>query len=418
MEVVLEAPRAILPTECICGECIVNFANELAQTNSRYVPMAVSVQEVGLPSWIVSVRHEVSHSVTFPSLWRLKKCIDFARKWLWSAAWKDPKQSFVVASTCADHYQLQRNLEQSTRLQKISADIEKFMSWRASTRMANGQDTLFTKEAVFKLPIVLRLMERYEENPNEFLHVFTKDGYLIFSPEQIRKGHFVDDDSGLGDVVRRQMQIFWSPVIEIFMHYNAIPDFLMMLMSRLKESDVAKSSVYQLVAWCELIIQGIRPATAQFTQDDWQRILHTMTSMSDYFQSASIKKIMEMMPNLRASQRRRLKELLALSHNADDDRTSADRGSADTTNSLDGVHTVDELFTIMAQEKAERAARKQLENDGNPWKECEMEAWIGVPIGLAPHQTAESLSLIIDDEYIEQMRREERSNDRRSAVKS
>ncbi|VDN87056.1 unnamed protein product [Brugia pahangi] len=60
----------------------VNYVNEICQTNYKFKSIASAVSDVGIPQWVVDIRHGATHS-HLPSLENLRQAAQYCRNWLW-----------------------------------------------------------------------------------------------------------------------------------------------------------------------------------------------------------------------------------------------------------------------------------------------------------------------------------------------
>ncbi|VDO62181.1 unnamed protein product [Onchocerca flexuosa] len=60
----------------------VNYVNEICQSNYEFKSIASAVSDVGIPQWVVDIRHGATHS-HLPSLENLRQAAMYCRSWLW-----------------------------------------------------------------------------------------------------------------------------------------------------------------------------------------------------------------------------------------------------------------------------------------------------------------------------------------------
>jgi ribosomal biogenesis protein LAS1 len=62
----------------------VNYVNEVCQPGIglRQMSIANAVQTMGLPRWVVDIRHEATHG-QMPPMEMLRKAVDVCHRWLW-----------------------------------------------------------------------------------------------------------------------------------------------------------------------------------------------------------------------------------------------------------------------------------------------------------------------------------------------
>ena len=73
----------------------VNLNTEKGQTRQYAQPVHVLAEELGLPEWLVNLRHDATHA-GLPSLTLMRDAASFAMKWLKSTYWEAQREEEFV----------------------------------------------------------------------------------------------------------------------------------------------------------------------------------------------------------------------------------------------------------------------------------------------------------------------------------
>ena len=61
---------------------MINYINEICQTESGASSIAGAVGRMGIPNWVVEVRHSATHKL-MPKLSMLQKAAEYLKGWIW-----------------------------------------------------------------------------------------------------------------------------------------------------------------------------------------------------------------------------------------------------------------------------------------------------------------------------------------------
>ncbi|KIH64687.1 hypothetical protein ANCDUO_05000 [Ancylostoma duodenale] len=124
------------------------------------------------------------------------------------------------------------------------------------------------------------------------------------------------------------------------------------------------------------------------TPSDWSRVLHKMVAATGYFDAAIVEAVMTKVPNLTEKRRRQVRRIM------------------DITLS-ESLCAVDDSMSIRTLEDLQRLIRKDRDavssantTSSNIFSICDSEDWCSVPLGLLPGASVDTLSLIVDDDWL------------------
>ncbi|KAK6018847.1 hypothetical protein OSTOST_15538, partial [Ostertagia ostertagi] len=107
----------------------VNYVNEICQCQ-RQTSIVKAVQQLGIPSWLVEIRHNASHSHV-PPIGTLRKAFIFCREWIWVRHfWTRQPYEAMRSAGAVDTNSDVVAAEASLRDQKIHNAIVAYALWR------------------------------------------------------------------------------------------------------------------------------------------------------------------------------------------------------------------------------------------------------------------------------------------------
>ncbi|CAF0709448.1 unnamed protein product [Brachionus calyciflorus] len=147
----------------------VNFITEPYQNKPKAIPIKTLATEIGIPDWIVNLRHNATH-FTLPSIELLENAREFLYKWL--------KEKYVDKYT-------EVAVEES-KTEKIKAWIHdsfvEYMNDRYKTVMVKSK----TKESKHKTESINEDIDlAISQFKNEMIDILIDDGFLVPTKEQL-----------------------------------------------------------------------------------------------------------------------------------------------------------------------------------------------------------------------------------------
>lgn len=361
---------------CIAIIRFINYVNEICQC-PRPTSIVKAVQQLGIPSWLVEIRHNASHSHV-PPIGTLRTAFQFCRQWLWDHFWtRQPYEALRSAGAVNKNSEMVA-AEASIRDQKIFNAIVSY----ALLRNKNSSDSIEKERAV------VELMRFVMQQPFDFLRIFVGDGCLIMTESQLGfAGYSVEQ----GWSVPIALQIYWKPVFVIIYEAKVVNELIINLLSRLSLNENPPHVEVQLVAWIKFFLEPcVETENDLMTTSDWSRILHKLVASTGYFDITLIESVMAKLPNLNEKRRRQVRRIMNISLS-------------------ESLNAVDDSMSIRTLEDLQRLIRKDrgtVSTSGSGSAEdcfvmCEPEEWCSVPLGLLPGTSVDNFSLIIDDDYID-----------------
>ncbi|EYC10071.1 hypothetical protein Y032_0057g2749 [Ancylostoma ceylanicum] len=124
--------HACRPVEHIVANVLtfINYVNEICQNQSqRHTSIIKAVQHLGIPSWLVEIRHNASHSHV-PPIGTLRKAFHFCRQWLWDHFWSRQPYEAMRSAGAADKRNDVVAAEAELRDMRINNAIVAYALWR------------------------------------------------------------------------------------------------------------------------------------------------------------------------------------------------------------------------------------------------------------------------------------------------
>lgn len=116
-----------ISTRLAMSTALIRFVNGMIdphQKGSYVMPMQVIARDIGLPVFLVDLRHTCTHE-TLPSLRELRAGVDEAVKWLFSYYWSvQNAENSAVSSQAADAEEIKEIFRQWRRLYRDNRDLE------------------------------------------------------------------------------------------------------------------------------------------------------------------------------------------------------------------------------------------------------------------------------------------------------
>ncbi|KAK6054471.1 hypothetical protein COOONC_08024 [Cooperia oncophora] len=106
----------------------INYVNEICQCQQQK-SIVKAVQKLGIPSWLVEIRHNASHSHV-PPISTLRKGFAFCREWIWEHFWTRQPHEAMRSAGAVDTNSDVVAAEAALRDQKIHNAIVAFTLWR------------------------------------------------------------------------------------------------------------------------------------------------------------------------------------------------------------------------------------------------------------------------------------------------
>ncbi|VDN26818.1 unnamed protein product [Gongylonema pulchrum] len=181
--------------------------------------------------------------------------------------------------------------------------------------------------------------------PREFLDALLQDGHLIMDEMQVESVGFqlFKENEDIW-IIPENLQIFWKPVFHYLNEAKVLPELLFQMVEALSNVEVQPLQQRQLVAWIDKLLDAF----------------------------------VENLP---------------------------------PGNSIVGGNfkTVEDLKLLVSQVTAEKQpqANDLLSNGGDfgRWRVCSPTKWKGIPLGLTPEQSTESLYLVVEPETLPSRKR-------------
>ncbi|KAL6728930.1 hypothetical protein Aduo_000032 [Ancylostoma duodenale] len=356
----------------------INYVNEVCQNQShRHTSIIKAVQHLGIPTWLVEIRHNASHSHV-PPIGTLRKAFHFCRQWLWDHFWSRQPYEAIRSAGAVDKRNDVVAAEAELRDMRIRNAIVAYALWRNANNDDSNNGT--TERAVVELHRFVM------QQPFDFLKLFVADGFLVMTEEQLKRADFTVNE---GWSIPLSLQLYWKPVFIMIYEAKVVNELLINLLSRLSFNENPRHIENQLVAWTKFFLEPcVQTENDVMTPSDWSRVLHKMVAATGYFDAAIVEAVMTKVPNLTEKRRRQVRRIM------------------DITLS-ESLCAVDDSMSIRTLEDLQRLIRKDRDavssantTSSNIFSICDSEDWCSVPLGLLPGASVDTLSLIVDDDWL------------------
>ncbi|MFH4980046.1 hypothetical protein AB6A40_006755 [Gnathostoma spinigerum] len=354
----------------------VNYVNEMCQAErARFSSIVVAVQSLGIPRWIVDIRHEATHSY-MPDLKSLRMAADFCRSWLWDKFWSRPVQEVMRTEPTSN---------QSVNNVQLSQSVDILVRY-VKFRMSNRTYTFDPKKKI-SYKILKRIKNYLIEHASEFVAALLRDGFLILTSEHLTSIDYDIDDNEKGRSLWRipeGLQLFWQPVLSLLYDAKAFPVFLNGLLKRLQDEEKTYESERQLLSWTHLLLNSMLISDI-ITELEWTNIIQNMVSIHDMLEKDDLVELLNKLELQSPGKWSQLRNLIELSSKA--------YQQVDVPSNVNWkVKTVDDLRRMTGNGNGQgEVSNNELDED---WILANPNDWKGTPLGMTSSQTAESLTLI------------------------
>ncbi|KAL3998973.1 Las1-like family protein [Acanthocheilonema viteae] len=382
----------------------VNYVNEICQSNYKFKSIASAVSDVGIPQWIVDIRHSATHSY-LPSLDSLRQAARYCRDWLWDHHWSRP-----VAEAIGLNSNIQNESNENEVHQEAIDLIDRFMLFSLQKMKLSARKKKDRTDRNMKLQKVLTKMETFiMMHPWEFLNAFLMEGYLILNEKQAKSIDYnlFAENEKIWDIPE-DLQLFWKPIFHYLNEAKMLPELLFQLLETLSDDEMQPIRKRQLIAWSDRMLIAYIESNV-LTQSEWERILKAIMLAPKELREAYFEKVLIKHGKMTEKGQDALRQLANLSSRVEiTSETSTSRVSSDIATSL---RTVEDLQQLMMQKKNEKqpgtSGSSNASSNTHRWSTCNPLEWKGIPLGLTPEQSTESLYLVVELEE-EQVRKRHR----------
>uniref|UniRef100_A0A1I7VH40 Ribosomal biogenesis protein LAS1L n=1 Tax=Loa loa TaxID=7209 RepID=A0A1I7VH40_LOALO len=370
----------------------VNYVNEICQSNYKFKSIASAVGGVGIPQWVVDIRHGATHS-HLPPLESLRQAATYCRNWLWEHHWSRP-----VAEAIGLNLNIQ-NANDENELQKEAAYlIDRFMLHSLQQMKQSTRQKKNKPDKKIKLQKILTKMETFIMlHPWEFLGAFLQEGYLILNAKQIKSidCNLFSENEDIW-IIPEDLQLFWKPIFHYLNEAKMLPELLFQLLETTSDGEIQPIRKRQLVGWSDRMLIAYVESNV-LTQSEWERILKAMMLAPKELREVYFDKVLVKIEKMTKKEQDALRQLVVLSST----KTIASEKSVsqDPSNiAASSFKTVEDLRKLMMQKENEKQPETRDSSNTHRWSTCNPLEWKGIPLGLTPEQSTESLYLVVEPE--------------------
>nr|XP_054753244.1 ribosomal biogenesis protein LAS1L-like [Lytechinus pictus] len=384
----------------------VNLMTEEKQKFGRGMPVHEVAMTIGLPKWIVDIRHQGTHG-HMPKHAILESALRFSLDWLKETFWEAQ-----IKEMCADRIIQEGDFDLQT-IEKLRGILSDYMDCMGSSSiLVNGRPHHREREVLQKLNKPLR------NHPSKkyLAYLLTQDGYLVPTPEQERAlgisdgVTFPQDDNLPGSLVA-----LWKPLLDFTVSCgleHLIMESIINLLSRFTSGNPveAKSGpiVRYLLGWAKHLIKrnGITQRSESTTRESPPQKKHKRDA-SEW--SKTLKKCiekpnkhsMELLPSLLECQDPRLEKsaeekLVKLAETI----VHGPNGMSLSTNGLPSLNDMEAMIDSKTRQKRKGNPMLGILSDGKkgaqnrtvvdsaqPWHlSDDLVDWSHTPLGVLPWQ--------------------------------
>lgn len=265
----------------------VNYVNEICQPDgSKLLSIAAAVSSVGIPGWIVSVRHEATHC-QMPSINLMREALLFCRDWLWRHQWAR-KFNEAVKELPKEVFEIERNKRQALILRRIHEVFELFHTWRNRNSSVRELTIKQREVSPFK-----QMLINLSNHTDEFIQIFVKNCLskrLKISTKNSKLNY---------NEVSENEQLYYFPVMQMLNDKNVLPSLLLEITRNIANSALSERSRSILSGWADKLLSAFlqtgSPRFATISDQTWKLILKHVVLAPQYFNDDQVEKILAYM---------------------------------------------------------------------------------------------------------------------------
>lgn len=334
----------------------VNHITERGQQGTYARPVHVIASEVGVPEWIVELRHDATHG-SLPSLSELEAATSWALQWLREKFWEPQMaETFGVSSLrCAASEMLKDSLV-------------KFMQRKFQEK--NGGEVISCKQVLTDIEHV------FEQLGSIACSVLIEDGYLVFTEDQLKcLGYSYADLKSSGSLLLpAELLQFWKKVIHLLVKSNLVSELVLHMASVVTESPSLRNTV--LYSWIYTLVWHNKKKKSKKGQPilfkrhvdmPLKRLLEKFLQFANLNANAnSLLNLLVDNADIDLEQKQQLKQLLSICKTSPKNTESS---------SVQKIHTIKDISS-----EIKSTSQKS-------WSKCtEPVVWSKYPVGILPDQ--------------------------------
>ena len=330
----------------------VNLFTERNQQKAHALPVHVVASRLGVPAWIVDLRHAATHDA-LPSLTELRAASNWCLQWLQTEFWEiQTMETGTAVKSKMSNLQTARDL------------LVTFMQ-RQFEGLSKGE-TVTSKILLSKIETIFR------DIGEDVCTIILEDGYSVFIDEQlVTLGLDQEDIKDLQTPsLPKKVFEFWKPVLYLLSKCKLLPSYLLHLVTLVGQCSNLRNSF--LCKWLYTIIKNAEKMHVNLDIPYNTLLALCLQSKTDDL-DASIELLIQK-ANLQKQAKSTLSHLSLLMNCESIEEDSNEQ-----------VYTLENL----QQNKTEGS---------NPWRRCtENIDWARLPLGMLPDQETGFTSLEIGE---------------------
>ncbi|XP_077977612.1 ribosomal biogenesis protein LAS1L-like [Glandiceps talaboti] len=379
----------------------VNMITDKAQTRQYAKPVHIVAEQVGLPEWLVNLRHEATHT-ELPSLQVLRTGVQYTLAWLQMEYWEENTENRETAMDDEEEF------DDDIRNVVIAYQQEQYQILEDQKSSSAKEEEKKRKKSVKTIKEVLLSKKR-----ESLVKALLQDGFLVPTPDQMKSLKITLEDfqssSNLPSVPSNLLN-FWEPVVQLFHQLNYIPLLVHSLLIELcRCSDQDAFATKCLAGWISCLLTAVMKTGSKSRESDssdemynmkWTDLVNLCIENPSHFTLGFLPMIVShVQPAISETTQKEIAELSRTFLNSDGKLAEAKTG---TIYSVDNVlHEVKKNSNkqdhdVRHEETCTKQPRVDLKKKITAWQICtDPIDWSQYPIGMVPDQPLE------DPEYLD-----------------
>uniref|UniRef100_A0AC34QPD1 LAS1-like protein n=1 Tax=Panagrolaimus sp. JU765 TaxID=591449 RepID=A0AC34QPD1_9BILA len=354
---------------------VINYINELCQAEMAGATIAAAVKTVGIPEWVVELRHDASHKL-MPKMCMLRRATCFIRGWLWTRYWSKSVQDAMQWATPKVVIDGQVLKTQEEKISSYCCSlILDYFDWRNE-----DASKIVPPE---KIRNYKKLLDALAMDSRTLISAFISDALVILDESRLDDMQFIPVPEKKIFRISKLHQLFWGPLLTLIYNEHHLLSLIMETVAVISDDEKTEITKKQLAGWIDCFIEMISQGKLDYvTADDrsnWRVLFKQMLNNSEYFTEQTVVQVMKNAGIFSDKKVEQVEKLMKI-------------GSQ--VGPLLGKRFSDGLRK-MADSKENIIPAKIVDvNEGQEWALSDVD-FTTTPLGLMPYQTCDSLYLII-----------------------
>lgn len=243
----------------------VNLMTDQGQNKLYAQPVHVLASGMDLPEWLVTLRHESTHS-NLPSVNMLREGCSVAMSWLKEHYWQAQLEGFFSEGALDGLEGKEQQVKKD-----LSDILLEYMQYRFNVLFQLNEEsttTISDKKAILE-DILQRFQTIAEENFVLAVEVLVSDGYFVVTDEQMEFLEIAPTDfepSSCKHMLPKRLVLLWKPLIKCIHRMKQTVQLLEAFID--EKPEVNSMRERQIMGWISVFVKALMKNSTTFARSD------------------------------------------------------------------------------------------------------------------------------------------------------